>query len=76
MPMVRTMVLALGTVGVACLVARLTLGDSWPGLLAAVLVGGAAYCALTWRLRRSIHLQDLLDSFRRTRPRALPATPT
>ncbi len=34
-------------------------------LVVATLVGGAAYSALTWRLRRSIHLQDLLDSFRR-----------
>jgi O-antigen/teichoic acid export membrane protein len=76
MPMVRTMALALVTVGVPCVVARLTLGDTWAGLIAGVAVGGAAYCALTWRLRRSIHLQDLLDSFRRTRPRALPATPT
>jgi O-antigen/teichoic acid export membrane protein len=76
MPMVRSMALALGTVGVPCVVARLTLGETWAGLFAAVAVGGAAYCALTWRLRRSIHLQDLLDSFRRTRPRALPATPT
>jgi O-antigen/teichoic acid export membrane protein len=76
MPMVRTMALALVTVGVPCVVARLTLGETWAGLLAAVAVGGAAYCALTWRLRRSIHLEDLLDSFRRTRPRALPATPT
>jgi O-antigen/teichoic acid export membrane protein len=75
-PMVRTMVLALVTVGVPCLVARLTLGETWAGLLAALIVGGAAYCGLTWRLRRSIHLEDLLDSFRRTRPRALPATPT
>jgi O-antigen/teichoic acid export membrane protein len=76
LPMVRTMALAVGTVGVACLVARVTLGDTWAGLFAALIVGGGAYCALTWRLRRSIHLQDLLDSFRRTRPRALPATTT
>lgn len=71
--MFRTIGLALGTVGVACLAARLTLGESWGGLLAAVVVGGIAYSALTWRLRRSIHLQDLLDSFRRVRPRAVPA---
>ena len=29
--MVRTMALALGTVGVACLVARITLGETWAG---------------------------------------------
>jgi O-antigen/teichoic acid export membrane protein len=75
-PMFRTMGVALATVGLACVAARLTLGDTWAGLLTAVVVGGTAYSALTWRLRRSIHLQDLLDSFRRTRPRALPATPT
>jgi O-antigen/teichoic acid export membrane protein len=70
-PMVRTMGLALGTVGVACLAARAALGETWTGLFAAVLVGGTAYSALTWRLRRSIHLQDLLDSFRRGRSRAI-----
>ncbi len=42
MPMVRTMVLALVTVGVPCVVARLTLGETWAGLLAALVVGGAA----------------------------------
>ena len=35
LPMVRTIVLSLGTVGVACVVARLTLGETWTGLLAA-----------------------------------------
>jgi O-antigen/teichoic acid export membrane protein len=72
-PMFRTLSLALGTVGLACVAARLTLGESWTGLLAAAVVGGIAYSALTWRLRRSIHLQDLLDSFRRVRPRAMAA---
>ena len=72
MPMFRTMVLSLGTVGVACLAARIALGDSWAGFFAAAIVGGAAYSALTWRLRRSIHIQDLLDSFRRDRPQPIP----
>lgn len=73
LPMFATMVLSLGTVGLACLAARVTLGDTWAGLLAAAIVGGAAYSALTWRLRRSIHVQDLLDSFRRDRPATIPA---
>jgi O-antigen/teichoic acid export membrane protein len=71
MPLFRTMALALGTVGVACLAARIALGETWTGLLAAAIVGGIAYSALTWRLRRSIHFQALLDSFRREQP--LPA---
>jgi O-antigen/teichoic acid export membrane protein len=73
LPMVRTMGLALGTVGVACLAARLAFGESWFALTVAALVGGIAYSALTWRLRRSIHLEALLDSFRRDRPRAIAA---
>jgi O-antigen/teichoic acid export membrane protein len=73
LPMVRTMGLALGTVGVACLAARIAFGETWFALFAAVLAGGIAYSALTWRLRRSIHLQALLDSFRRERPRAMTA---
>jgi O-antigen/teichoic acid export membrane protein len=76
LPMVRTMGLAVGTVGVACLAARVALGDTWAGLFAAVLVGGIAYSALTWRLRRSIHLQDLLDSFRRGRRPAIATNPS
>jgi len=68
MPMVRAMALALGTVGVACAAARIALGETWFALFVAALVGGIAYSALTWRLRRSIHLQALLDSFRRDRP--------
>ena len=72
-PMFRTMALSLGTVGVACAVARIALGETWIGLLAATIVGGIAYSALTWRLRRSIHFQALLDSFRRERPQAVAA---
>lgn len=72
-PMFRTMGLALATVGVACLAARIALGNTWTGLLVAVVVGGIAYSALTWRLRRSIHLQALLDSLRREAPRPVAA---
>ena len=72
-PMVRTMVISLGTVGVACLAARIALGETWTALAAATIVGGLAYSALTWRLRRSIHFQALLDSFRRERPQAVAA---
>lgn len=72
-PMFRTIALSLATVGVACLGARLALGDTFQALVAATLVGGAAYSVLTWRLRRSIHLQDLLDSFRREPPRVIVA---
>lgn len=72
-PLLHTMLLALGTIGVACVAARVALGDSWAGLIAAAVVGLGAYSALTWRLRRSIHLQDLLDSFRRARPRPMAA---
>jgi hypothetical protein len=71
--MVRTMGLALGTVGVACLGARVAFGESWFALFVAAGVGGLAYSALTWRLRRSIHLEELLDSFRRGRSRAMAA---
>jgi O-antigen/teichoic acid export membrane protein len=71
MPMFRTMALSLGTVGVACVLARIALGETWTALIAATLVGGIAYSALTWRLRRSIHFQALLDSFRRERPQAV-----
>lgn len=74
-PLARTLALSLSTVGLACVVARVVLGDTWAGLLAAALVGLVAYSALTWRLRGSIHLQDLLDSFRR-RPPAMAATTT
>jgi O-antigen/teichoic acid export membrane protein len=73
MPMLRTIALSLGTVGVACLGARVAFGDSWTGLFVATIVGGAAYSGLTWRLRRSIHLQELLDSFRREPPRVIVA---
>ena len=52
---------------------EIALGDTWTGLIAASVVGGTAYCALTWRLRRSIHLQALLDSFRRGTPRPVAA---
>lgn len=72
-PMVRTMVISLGTVGVACLAARIALGETWTALATATIVGGIAYSALTWRLRRSIHFQALLDSFRRERPQAVAA---
>jgi O-antigen/teichoic acid export membrane protein len=72
-PMFRTMGLALATVGVACAAARIALGDTLTGLVAATVVGGIAYSALTWRLRRSIHLQALLDSFRRETPRPMAA---
>jgi O-antigen/teichoic acid export membrane protein len=76
LPMVRTMGLALLTVGVACAAARIAFGETWFALFVAALVGGTAYSALTWRHRRSIHLQDLLDSFRRDRPRAMAAPRT
>ena len=72
-PMLRTIALSLATVGVACLGARLAFGDSWTGLFVATIVGGAAYSVLTWRLRRSIHLQELLESFRREPPRVIVA---
>jgi hypothetical protein len=68
--------LALLTVGVACAAARIAFGETWFALFVAALVGGTAYSALTWRHRRSIHLQDLLDSFRRDRPRAMAAPRT
>lgn len=72
-PMLRTIGLSLGTVGVACVAARVAFGDSLTGLVVATTVGGAAYSVLTWRLRRSIHLQELLDSFRRETPQVLIA---
>jgi O-antigen/teichoic acid export membrane protein len=64
----RTVGVAVGTVGVACVAGRLLFGDSWTGLLVAAGLGGISYAALTWRLRRSIHFQALLDSFRRDGP--------
>jgi O-antigen/teichoic acid export membrane protein len=71
----RTVGVAVGTVGVACLAGRLLFGDSWAGLLVALGVGGTSYCALTWRLRRSIHFQALLDSFRRDGPGVVSPAP-
>jgi O-antigen/teichoic acid export membrane protein len=61
----RTVAMALGTVGLACLVGRVAFGNTIGGLTFAVVVGGATYSALTWRFRRSIHFQALIDSFRR-----------
>ena len=71
-PMVRTMVLALGTVGVACLVARVALGDDL----------GRPHRRHRRRRNRVFQRsrggsdgryisRHLLDSFRRDRPRAV-----
>lgn len=62
--LVRTLGIAAGTVGAACVLARLLFGETATGLAAAIVVGGGSYTFLMYRLRRSIHLQALLDSFR------------
>ncbi|MGZ4675383.1 MAG: lipopolysaccharide biosynthesis protein [Acidimicrobiia bacterium] len=62
--LLRTVGVAVGTVGTTCLLARLVLGESLPALAVAVIVGGAAYASFMWRWRRSVHLQALIDSFR------------
>jgi hypothetical protein len=60
----RVIAMAVATVGVAALAARLLLGDTMFGLVAAVVVGGGAYAAVAWRGRASIHLESFLTSMR------------
>ncbi len=64
----RTIGLAVATVGTACVLARLVLGDSLAGLALAVALGGIPYLILMYRLRASIHLDSLIASFRNRRP--------
>jgi O-antigen/teichoic acid export membrane protein len=72
-PWSRALVTVVGTsvvtVGVACVGARLLLGDTVAGLVAAIAVGGAGYVALNWRFRRSIYSGALTEGVRRG-PRA------
>jgi O-antigen/teichoic acid export membrane protein len=65
---------AMGTVGVACLLARLVLGDTVTGLAVAIVAGGGAYFALNWRFRRSIYSQALTEGVRRGPREPVPAT--
>ena len=60
----RVIAMAVATVGVAALAARLLLGDTMSGLVATVVVGGGAYAAVAWRGRASIHLESFLTSMR------------
>jgi hypothetical protein len=63
----RVVAMAVGTVGVAALVARVVLGESLAGLVVAAVVGGTAYLALIWRFRGSIHVESFLSSLRTAR---------
>lgn len=69
----RTIGLAVGTVGTACVIARIALGDTLGGLVLAVVLGGIPYLLLMYRLRASIHLDSLIASFRG--PRRTPSEP-
>jgi O-antigen/teichoic acid export membrane protein len=68
----RTIVVAVGTVGTACVVALVAFGDTVAGLAVAAMLGTAAYAWFMWRHRQSIHLQALLDSLRSASGRTLP----
>lgn len=63
----RVVTMAIGTVGLAALAARIVLGETLGGLVAAVTVGGTAYAAIVWRFRGSIHVESFLSSLRTAR---------
>jgi O-antigen/teichoic acid export membrane protein len=52
--------LATVTVGTATVALRLMLGDTWVGLIAAVIVGGVAYVGALTRWGRSLEIASLL----------------
>jgi O-antigen/teichoic acid export membrane protein len=54
---------ATATVGVACIVIRIVVGPTVPGLLAAMFLGGIPYTFLVWRMREQLHLPVLLQGF-------------
>lgn len=53
---------AVGTVGLAAVAARLIIGPTWWGLLAATAVGGPAYLAVVWSQRQQLALDALLPA--------------
>jgi O-antigen/teichoic acid export membrane protein len=67
----RTILVALGTVGTACVLAMAVLGATVAGLVVAVVLGTIAYAWCMWHQRQSIHLQALLDSLRGASQRTL-----
>ena len=60
----RTILVAVATVGTACVAALVALGDTFAGLAVAAVLGSTTYAFFMWRHRQSIHLQALLDSLR------------
>ncbi len=67
----RTILVALGTVGTACVLSRAGFGATVAGLVVAIGLGTTAYAWCMWHQRRSIHLQALLDSLRGASQRTL-----
>ena len=67
----RTILVAVGTVGTACVVTLVAVGATFAGLVVATVLGTGAYAFFMWRHRQSIHLQALLDSLRGASRRTL-----
>ena len=67
----RTILVALGTVGTACVLSLAVFGATVAGLVVATGLGTTAYAWCMWHQRRSIHLQALLDSLRGASQRTL-----
>lgn len=61
---------AVATFGLIPLLVKMIGGDSLGPAIASVIVAGAAYALIVWRLRRPLRVQELLNTVKRRRKRA------
>ena len=61
---------AVATFGLIPLLVKMIGGDSLGPAIGSVIVAGAAYALIVWRLRRPLRVQELLNTVKRRRKRA------
>jgi hypothetical protein len=64
-PVLTALAVGVGATGLPALTSRLIVGDTLPGLLLGVAVGGAAFLAVTFALRRRLAVAEISSVLRR-----------